>query len=237
MLNRKQVMALLMIRKRPGNLFSALPTSFSDKFVGLYNIDEEAGKLVKILGFELNDVSFHYWNERSSFANFEHQAHGLRTMVNLVLNNNKLDNIKKLFLLIKLAQDLYRYLTNMESNKFKSLLHSFMVNHHLLINNVSTFALPIIINEMPYYYHSFFNYFLGGCHIFYNAKTYFLKINDNYDDNISLNQLFEHNNQQYTLEQLVEHFLVAHDNKKATPRRPRDELDVPESVIAMHNIL
>lgn len=248
MLTQEQIINLLMIRKRSGNLFSSLPMQISDKFVELYNVGEEAGQLAKIFCDELYDISIHYTKGRSFFSSsFEHQATGLRTMLKIIFNNKQCDNIKRLFLLIQLAQDLYRYLTRNGSTRFKSSLLIFMNNHELLINDISTHPLLTIMNEMPYCFYNFYNYFLGGCHAFYNSEKYFAQINIHYDNRINLNQYFEHNNLTYTLEQLVGSFLVVHNNKVGMKQekigkmsvkpRPCDELDIPELASDMHQLL
>lgn len=208
-------------------------------------IEEEAGKLAKLFYNELFDISITYRQECGFFfRGFEYHAGGLRTMLKAIFDNDGFDNFKRLFLLIKLTQDLFDFLTCWESKRFKSLLHEFMNNHNLL-NDMSAPALLTIIEKMPYLF-NFRLYFVGGCHMLYNSKRYFAQMHVHYDDFIKRNPHYEHNNRQYTLDELVGDFIDAHDNapchlakigKMPLIVRPRDELDVPESVIDMHNLL
>lgn len=204
--------------------------------VELGNIDEEAGRLVKLFCNQLYDVSQRYNKSYIYGAQFQYQAAGLRTMLCAILDSKKFDNTKKLFLLISLTQDLYSYLIRWKSNNFKTLLHYFMYSNYLLINGITTPALLDVVNSMSYK-ESFYNYFLGGCHFFYNSAKYFAKIAANYDDFIKRNDHYECNNQKYTLEQLVENFLVVQHNKPRAVKRPLDELDIPDTAIGMHDVL
>jgi hypothetical protein len=245
MFNRKQIIALLMIRNQPGNLFSSLPKSISDYFVESCNIEEKAGKYVKTFSEELFDIANLYLNNTKFLIfetrEFRYQARGLKRMLEHIADDDKLNNSKKLMLLIQLTQKLQCYLSGRKSVLFLELLHGFMSNHGLSTENIPGCALSTLIERMPLNRCvTFYSYFTGGCHIFYpDSKAFFLTVSSSHDWFFDPDKFYQCNNQKYTLEQLVENFLLDQHNEiwKCNQQTARAEYDAEEFVVGMHGVL
>lgn len=170
MFNRDQILTLMMIRQREGNLFSSLPKEISNSWVHSYITDdkhaEDVDELFNTLNQGIIELCNTYKNDYYVFENKHNKIADL--VINFISRacNDETNSTKKLLLLIGIIQGLQQYfdilieLKKMQSSRLKNLVDQFIKDHYLAPCSVS--------KNLPYYTSKICNWI---AHDLYESQT------------------------------------------------------------------